>query len=61
MKPGDSGGHPQYPDPGTTREIILPILEQSGLKAGNDSFLAYSSERIAEGRAFMSLKTCRLR
>lgn len=39
--------------PGTTEEYILPILEEeSGLKAGVDFYLAYSSERIAEGRAF---------
>lgn len=39
--------------PGTTEEIILPILEnRSGLKAGEDFYLAYSSERIAEGKAF---------
>lgn len=38
--------------PGTTEEIIKPILEKSGLKAGEDFYLAYSSERIAEGRAF---------
>jgi len=39
--------------PGTTRDIILPILEQeSDLTAGADFYLAYSSERIAEGRAF---------
>jgi len=38
--------------PGFTREVILPILESSGLKAGKDFYLAYSSERIAEGRAF---------
>jgi UDP-N-acetyl-D-mannosaminuronic acid dehydrogenase len=39
--------------PGTTEDFILPILEKtSGLKAGNDFYLAYSSERIAEGRAF---------
>lgn len=39
--------------PGTTRELILPLLEkESGLKAGHDFYLAYSSERIAEGRAF---------
>jgi UDP-N-acetyl-D-glucosamine dehydrogenase len=31
--------------PGTTREIVLPILEKSGLKAGRDFFLAYSPER----------------
>lgn len=39
--------------PGTTREKLLPILEkESGMKAGVDFYLAYSSERIAEGRAF---------
>lgn len=39
--------------PGTTEDIILPILErESGLKAGKDFYLAYSSERIAEGHAF---------
>lgn len=39
--------------PGTTEDFILPILEkESGMKAGVDFYLAYSSERIAEGRAF---------
>lgn len=38
--------------PGTTEELLLPILEESGLKAGVDFYLAYCSERIAEGRAF---------
>ena len=39
--------------PGTTEEFILPILErESGMKAGKDFYLAYSSERIAEGKAF---------
>lgn len=39
--------------PGTTEEKILPILEkESNLKAGKDFYLAYSSERIAEGHAF---------
>lgn len=39
--------------PGTTEERILPMLEEeSGLKAGYDFFLGYSSERIAEGNAF---------
>lgn len=39
--------------PGTTNEKLMPILEkESGMKAGEDFYLAYSSERIAEGRAF---------
>lgn len=37
--------------PGTTREIILPRLEQTGLKAGEDFFLAFSPERIDPGNA----------
>jgi UDP-N-acetyl-D-glucosamine dehydrogenase len=32
--------------PGTTEEVIKPILEQSGLQAGLDFFLAFSPERI---------------
>src|SRR4030095_7126608 len=39
--------------PGTTREIVLPILEKSGLKAGRGFFLAFSPERVDPGnRAF---------
>ncbi|KJS14536.1 MAG: capsular biosynthesis protein [Peptococcaceae bacterium BRH_c4b] len=38
--------------PGMTRGLVLPLLETSGLKAGEDFNLAYSSERIAEGKAF---------
>jgi UDP-N-acetyl-D-glucosamine dehydrogenase len=37
--------------PGTTREIVLPILEESGLRAGSDFFLAYSPERVDPGNA----------
>lgn len=32
--------------PGTTREVILPRLEKSGLKVGRDIYLVYSPERI---------------
>jgi UDP-N-acetyl-D-glucosamine dehydrogenase len=35
--------------PGTTRELVLPILEESGLQAGSDFFLAYSPERVDPG------------
>jgi len=35
--------------PGTTSEIIKPILEQSGMAAGNDFYLAFSPERIDPG------------
>jgi UDP-N-acetyl-D-glucosamine dehydrogenase len=36
--------------PGTTEEIVQPLLEESGLKAGEDFFLAFSPERIDPGR-----------
>ncbi len=52
LKPGDLVVIRSTLIPGTTREVILPILEESGLQAGSDFFLAYSSERIAEGKAF---------
>jgi UDP-N-acetyl-D-mannosaminuronate dehydrogenase/intein/homing endonuclease len=35
--------------PGTTEELLLPLLEQSGLRAGRDFFLAYSPEREDPG------------
>jgi UDP-N-acetyl-D-glucosamine dehydrogenase len=35
--------------PGTTREVMLPILERSGLKVGCDFYLAFSPERIDPG------------
>ncbi|SDM56454.1 nucleotide sugar dehydrogenase [Sediminibacillus halophilus] len=35
--------------PGTTEELLKPILEKSGLKCGKDFFLAYSPERVDPG------------
>jgi UDP-N-acetyl-D-glucosamine dehydrogenase len=35
--------------PGTTQELLQPLLEQSGLIAGRDFFLGYSPERIDPG------------
>ncbi len=35
--------------PGTTKELVKPELEKSGMKAGRDFFLAFSPERIDPG------------
>jgi UDP-N-acetyl-D-glucosamine dehydrogenase len=44
--------------PGTTREILQPILEEgSGLKAGDDFYLAMSPERVDPGREDWTTKT----
>ena len=42
--------------PGTTRERVLPILEESGLSVGTDFNLAYSPERIDPGRTEPSIR-----
>jgi UDP-N-acetyl-D-glucosamine dehydrogenase len=44
--------------PGTTREVVLPVLEKSGLKAGRDFFLAYSPERVDPGNEVFT--TCNI-
>src|SRR3970282_685696 len=36
--------------PGTTQELLLPELEKSGLKVGQDLFLAFSPERLDPSR-----------
>jgi UDP-N-acetyl-D-glucosamine dehydrogenase len=43
--------------PGTTRERLLPILEESGLSAGDDFHLAFSPERIDPGRRDYTIRT----
>jgi UDP-N-acetyl-D-glucosamine dehydrogenase len=43
--------------PGTTRERLKPILEESGLAAGRDFHLAYSPERIDPGRTDHTIRT----
>jgi UDP-N-acetyl-D-glucosamine dehydrogenase len=35
--------------PGTTQELVLPILEQDGRKVGRDVFLGYAPERVDPG------------
>ncbi len=42
--------------PGTTRERMLPILEESGLAAGKDFHLAFSPERVDPGRTDFTLR-----
>jgi len=37
--------------PGTTDEVVQPLLEAKGLKAGTDFFLAFSPERVDPGNA----------
>lgn len=37
--------------PGTTEEVMLPILESTGFKEGKDFYLAFSPERIDPGNA----------
>jgi UDP-N-acetyl-D-glucosamine dehydrogenase len=37
--------------PGTTREVMLPALESTGLTVGKDFFLAFSPERVDPGNA----------
>ena len=42
--------------PGTTRERVQPILEESGLAAGRDFHLAFSPERVDPGRTDFTLR-----
>jgi len=42
--------------PGTTDEEVRPLLETSGLKVGDDIYLAFSPERIDPGNAQFGLK-----
>jgi UDP-N-acetyl-D-glucosamine dehydrogenase len=42
--------------PGTTRQALQPILERSGLKAGEDFHLAFSPERVDPGRTDWTTK-----
>jgi len=41
--------------PRTTIELVAPILEKSGLKAGEDFYLAYSPERVLPGQILREL------
>ena len=43
--------------PGTTRELVAPLLERDGLRAGQDFHLAMSPERIDPGRTDHTVRT----
>jgi UDP-N-acetyl-D-glucosamine dehydrogenase len=43
--------------PGTTREQVAPLLQESGLTAGRDFHLAFSPERVDPGRTDYTLRT----
>ncbi|GAT67119.1 nucleotide sugar dehydrogenase [Planomonospora sp. ID91781] len=42
---------------GTTRDLVVPLLERGGLTAGTDFLLACTPERLAEGTALAELRT----
>ena len=42
--------------PGTTEELLKPILESSGLKCGEDFYLAFSPERVDPGNLIYKTK-----
>ena len=42
--------------PGTTDEVVKPILEKTGLKCGEDFYLAFSPERVDPGNKFFKTK-----
>ena len=43
--------------PGTTDEVVQPALQEGGLKAGTDFFLAFSPERVDPGNEIHSTRT----
>jgi UDP-N-acetyl-D-glucosamine dehydrogenase len=56
LKPGQLVVLESTTYPGTTREVIRPILERSRLKAGRDFYLAYSPERVDPGNKKYTIK-----
>lgn len=49
LKPGQLVVLESTTYPGTTEEVLLPVLKESGLTEGEDFFLAYSPERVDPG------------
>lgn len=42
--------------PGTTEEVLVPMLETTGLRVGEDLYVAYSPERIDPGQTQIALR-----
>ncbi len=42
--------------PGTTRDLVLPMLERSGYRVGRDFFLAFSPERVDPGQTTFTIR-----
>lgn len=57
LRPGQLVSLESTTYPGTTREVVKPILEETGLKAEKDFWLAFSPEREDPGRKDHSTRT----
>jgi UDP-N-acetyl-D-glucosamine dehydrogenase len=57
LKPGQLVVLESTTYPGTTREQLVPLLEESGLAAGRDFNVAFSPERVDPGRTDHTLRT----
>ncbi len=55
LKPGNLVMLESTSPPRTTKDIVAPILEKSGLKAGTDFYLAYTPERVLPGKILHEL------
>lgn len=56
LRPGQLVSLESTTYPGTTEEVMKPILEATGLRAGTDFFLAHSPERVDPGNARYTTK-----
>jgi len=56
LKPGQLVALESSTYPGTTREVILPLLQKSGLNLGTEFFVGFSPERVNPGSRRYSLR-----
>lgn len=57
LRPGQLVSLESTTYPGTTEEVLLPLFNRGGLKAGRDFFLVYSPEREDPGRVDFTTRT----